>query len=311
MIALPNFDSIADALDWATVALAQAGVEGARADSRVLVAHALGVTREHVLAYPERRVAAAQAARLRAAVGRRARREPVARIIGEREFWSLRLRIAPGTLVPRPETECLVEVAADALRARGLSAPRILDLGTGSGAILLALLSEFPDATGIGMDRSAECCRVAAENGRRLGFEDRSRFVQASMTDADWGLAPDQRFDAVVSNPPYVAESDRPDLAPEVALHDPPEALFGGSDGLSYYPEIFARLADRLTPLGFAAVEMGAGQATSVSRLAKAAGLSVEQVARDYAEIERILVLKPRENHIGAKKTLGIPGGAV
>ena len=92
---------------------------------------------------------------------------------------------------------------------------------------------------------------------------------------------------------------------------DPPEALFGGSDGLSYYPQIFARLTDRLTPLGFAAVEMGAGQATSVSRLAKAAGLSVEQVARDYAEIERILVLKPRENHIGAKKTLGIPGGAV
>ena len=305
------FESIAAALDWATGALAKAGVEGARGDSRILVAHALGVTREHVLAYPERPVAAAQSARVRAAVDRRARREPVARIIGEREFWSLKLRIAPGTLVPRPETECLVEVAVDALRARSLSAPRILDLGTGSGAILLALLSEFPDATGIGIDRSVECCRVAADNARRLGLDDRSDFVLGSIQDADWGLAPDLRFDSVVSNPPYVAENQGPDLAPEVALHDPPEALFAGADGLSYYPYIFARLADRLTPLGFAAVEMGAGQATAVSRLAKAAGLFVEQVVRDYAQIERTLVLKPWENHLGAKKTLGIPGGAV
>ncbi len=311
MTTTPAFDSIAAALDWATGALAKAGVEGARGDSRILVAHALGVTREHVLAYPERPVAAAQAARVRAAVDRRARREPVARIIGEREFWSLKLRIAPGTLVPRPETECLVEVAADALRARGLAAPRILDLGTGSGAILLALLSEFPEASGIGMDRSPECCAVAADNARRLGLGDRSRFVQASMTDPDWGLGPGERFDAVVSNPPYVAQSEGSELAPEVALHDPPEALFGGADGLSYYPDIFARLPDRLTPHGFAAVEMGAGQATSVARIAKAVGLFVEQVARDYAQIERILVLKHRENHIGAKKTLGIPGGAV
>ncbi len=311
MTATPAFDSIAAALDWAAGALAKAGVQGARGDSRILVAHALGVTREHLLAYPERPVAPPQAARLRSAVDRRARREPVARIIGEREFWSLRLQIAPATLVPRPETECLVEVAADALRARGLSAPRILDLGTGSGAILLALLREFPDAAGIGVDRSAECCEVAEGNARRLGVHDRSRFVVGSMTDPDWGLDADLRFDAVLSNPPYVAENGGPELAPEVALHDPPEALFGGADGLIYYPGIFAHLPDRLTSCGFAAVEIGAGQATAVSRLAREAGLFVEQVAHDYAQIERILVLKPCEMHFGAKKTLGFPEGGV
>ncbi|WP_084327762.1 peptide chain release factor N(5)-glutamine methyltransferase [Salinarimonas rosea] len=265
-------------------AFARAGLDEPALDARILVAEAAGVRPGVLLAELERPLGADATARLAGFAARRLAHEPVWRILGEAEFWGLRFRLAPQTLVPRPDTETLVETALALAPGR---APRILDLGTGSGCILVALLAERRDASGIGLDRSEEACRTARENARANGVGDRAAFVVGDWTGA---LAPAPGFDLVVSNPPYIPEGDLPGLAREVRAHDPVRALDGGADGLDAYRAILARGRDLLAPGGVLAVEVGIGQAEPVSRLGETHGLVFLRLARDLAGIPRIVV---------------------
>jgi release factor glutamine methyltransferase len=279
--------TIARALCAATRRLRAAGIEEARAEARLLLRHVTGLSPEVLVAEPDRRLEAEAAARFEALLARRAAREPMAYILGEREFWSLPLFVGPGVLVPRPETETLVEAALEASPDR--TAPlRILDLGTGSGCLLLALLREYPNAVGVGVDRSAESLAHAARNARRHGLDGRALLVRG-----DWGRGLAGSFELIVANPPYVASGELTELAPEVARYEPRAALDGGADGLDAYRAILPDLPRLLAPAGVACLEIGAGQATALAALAEVGGFRVA-VRPDLAGIPRCLVLRHR-----------------
>ena len=214
---------------------------------------------------------------------RRVAREPMALILGHQGFWTLDLLVSPATLIPRPDTETVVEAV---LREATRPFARILDLGTGTGCLLLALLTEFPDAFGVGIDCVAEAASLAQTNAVRNGLVDRCSFIAADWTDPISG-----QFDVVVSNPPYIRSGDIPGLMPEVALHEPGSALDGGPDGYDAYRTIIQRLGSLLTPDGVAVLELGVGQANVVGDLARAAGLVV-RFHRDLAGIERAISLR-------------------
>ena len=200
-------------------------------------------------------------------MARRLRREPMAYILGEREFWSLPLRVSPAVLVPRPESETVVEAALESIADR--AAPlRILDLGTGSGCLLLALLSELPHASGLGIDRSAAALAIARANAERLGLADRAAFREG-----DWGYGLAGPFDVIVSNPPYVARTDARNLAPEVFAFEPQEALFAGADGLDAYRALAPDCARLLAQDGVTCLEIGQGQGASVAAILRRHGL--------------------------------------
>ncbi len=267
--------------------LEQAGIESARLEARLLVAHALGVAAGKLRLAGNRTVTDGEAERIAALLRRRAEdREPVSRILGTREFWSLDFALAPATLDPRPDSETLVEAALALLPDRA-AALRVLDLGTGTGCLLLAVLHERPRAGGLGIDASADAVATAALNAERLGLARRAKFQHG-----DWLQGIDERFDLVLCNPPYIAEGERAALAPEVARHDPAAALFAGEDGLDAYRAILPGLPRALAPGGRALLEIGADQAQSVSALARAAGLVVVDVKRDLAGRERCIVLR-------------------
>jgi release factor glutamine methyltransferase len=277
--------TISRALCAATHRLRAAGIEEARAEARLLLRHVTGLSPEALVAEPDRRLEAEAAARFEALLARRAAREPMAYILGEREFWSLPLFVGPGVLVPRPETETLVEAALEAFPDR--TAPlRILDLGTGSGCLLLALLREYPNASGVGVDRSAEALAHATLNARRHGLADRALLVRG-----DWGRGLAESFELIVANPPYVASGELAELAPEVARYEPRAALDGGADGLDAYRAILPDLPRLLAPAGVACLEIGAGQATALAALAEVGGFRVA-VRPDLAGIPRCLVLR-------------------
>ena len=219
--------------------------------------------------------------------GRRLAREPVSRILGTREFWGLELTIDPSVLDPRPDTETIVEVALDWITTRHLKNEklRVLDIGTGSGALLLALLSELPAAHGIATDKSIKALTLARENARRLGFAERCSFIACNFTDALRGP-----FDLVVSNPPYISSAEIPGLAPEVRDYDPRIALDGGEDGLAAYRAIASDALRLLVPRGRLVMELGQHQADSVSAIIRSAGLTIETpIQRDLAGINRAL----------------------
>jgi release factor glutamine methyltransferase len=279
-----DIDSVASSLDRAAALLGAAGVEQPRRDARLLLAEALGGRPELVTGYPERPLEPSQASRFRALVGRRAAREPVSRILGRREFWSLDLRVNADVLDPRPESETVVEAVLGRIDDR--EAPvRILDLGTGSGCLLLALLSELPRARGLGVDISPAALAVARENARRLGLSARAAFGQG-----DWAQGLPGSWQAIVSNPPYIMDTEIADLAPEVARYDPELALSGGPDGLAAYRSLAPQVARLLAPGGILAVEVGAGQAGEVARLLEAAGLAGLDRMRDLAGQERCVL---------------------
>jgi release factor glutamine methyltransferase len=273
------------ALADATATLAAAGIESARLDARVLVAHALGLEAAALLTRGERRLSDEEQGRVTALVGRRARREPVAHLVGTREFWGLSFRVSRDALIPRPDSETLVDAAlsfvADRARPRAL-----LDLGTGTGCLLLALLAELPQAWGVGVDVSALALALARANAAALGLAGRAFWVQA-----DWTSGLGGRFDLVVANPPYVPDDAIATLAPEVARHEPRIALAGGNDGLACYRALSRRLAAVLAPDGVACLEVGEGQAAPVAGLLRAAGLTVRDVRRDLAGVERCVVV--------------------
>ena len=268
--------------------LRAAGIDSAELDARLLVGHALGLDHAALAAAGTRALDRDEAAAIAALARRRLAREPVARIRGSKEFWSLELRIDAATLVPRPETETVVEAtlaafAADAARARRL---RIADLGTGCGALLLALLTELPDAFGVGTDTSFDALLVARDNARRL------RLPRAAFLACDMSAALGAPFDLIVSNPPYIPSADIAALAPEVRDFDPRSALDGGRDGLDCYRRIAAAAAGLLAPGGAVVVEIGLGQAEGVAALFSAAGLAPVPPRPDLSGVPRALVAR-------------------
>lgn len=265
-----------------------AGIEAPLADARLLVAAAIGGSSAELLARPEEPLGRAAAERLTAYADRRLRREPPGRILGRREFWGLSFRLSPETLEPRPDTETIVATALALTRRAGESAS-LLDLGTGSGCLLVALLSELPGATGLGVDRSLDALRTARANADACGVGGRASFAASN-----WADAVSARFDLVVANPPYIPTADIARLEPEVALHDPLPALDGGCDGLSAIRHILGALPALLRGDGYAVIEIGHDQATAAGDLARAGGLAVDRLVRDLGGRDRALVLRVR-----------------
>ena len=268
---------VRDALDGAITAITAAGCETPRLDAELLLAHALGVGREQLLLDPDALVAGPAVRAFQDAVRRRAvGREPVAYIVGRRGFRNLELSVDRRALIPRPESELLVDVAL------GLGAgARVLDLGTGSGAVALALKDERGDLQVSGSDSSEAALELARANAERLQLD--VRWLHADLLD---GVG---EFDAILCNPPYVAESERAELQPEIVRHEPPEALFAGPDGLSTIRALLAQLADR-PQVRLLALEIGAGQAPAVAELVRAAGFDAIRFERDLARIQRVVV---------------------
>jgi len=298
--------SLREALAGATGSLAAAGVESPPLEARLLLAHALRITPERVILESERRLSAPEREGFGALVARRCAREPLAYITGEREFWGLPFAVTPATLIPRPDSETLVEAVLSywrsgasppggaqpaplnaASRRCAPPAPTILDLGTGTGCLLLSLLSELPQSSGMGVDISPDATAVAQENARRLGFAERAVFRQGK-----WGDGLTKSFDIVVSNPPYIGAGALGALGPEIRLHEPRLALEAGEDGLACYREIAAGLSGWLAPEGLVALEMGAGQAEAVGRIFGDAGFAVISAHRDLSGITRCLLLR-------------------
>jgi release factor glutamine methyltransferase len=248
-----------------------AGVDSAELDARILVGSVLGLDLTGLIAAASRLLTVDEAERLESFAGRRIAGEPVARIVGVKEFWGLPLRLSPATLVPRPDTETVIEAALEILRAATKcgSPLRIADLGTGSGAILLALLSELPGAFGVGTDISVPALRTARDNARQLGFAARATFVAC-----DYAAALSGPFDLIVSNPPYVRSAQIASLDAGVRDHDPHRALDGGFDGLDAYRIIAPRASRLLAPGGALVMEVGHGQSDDVQGLMRAAGLA-------------------------------------
>jgi release factor glutamine methyltransferase len=260
-------------------------IDSAELDARILVGAATRLDLTGMITAASRPLTSDESARLEDFTCRRLAGEPVARILGLREFWGLPLQLSAATLVPRPDTETVVELALELLRA---SAParrplRIADLGTGSGAILLALLSELPDAFGCGTDISVEALRTARGNAVDLGLASRAAFVAC-----DYAAALSDTFNLIVSNPPYIRSLDIAGLATEVRDHDPLRALDGGADGLDAYRTLIPQAARLLAPAGILAVEVGEGQSADVEPLMAAAGLILEGPPKaDLAGIRR------------------------
>jgi release factor glutamine methyltransferase len=270
---------VREALDGAITAISAAGCETPRLDAELIFVHVLGVSRERLLTDSDLMVSGPDVRAVQNAVRRRAvDREPVAYITGMRAFRRLELAVDPRTLIPRPETELLVEIALASLP----EGARVLDLGTGSGAIALALADERPDLEVSASDLSEEALALARANGERLGLS--VRFLQADLLAG----VPDE-CQAILSNPPYVAESKRASLAPEIVRHEPVGALFAGADGLAVIRALIAqaRARERVRLL---ALEHGAGQADSVRELMVAAGFAEVRSERDLAGIERVAV---------------------
>jgi release factor glutamine methyltransferase len=268
----------------------EGGLDAPELDARIIVGHALGLDHTALAAQSSRRLASEEAGAIAALSARRLKREPVARILGRKEFWGLPLKVNAETLLPRPETETVVEAALAALDCehRKSGALRIVDLGTGSGALLLALLSELPSACGIGTDISFAALRCARDNAAALGLSARASFVAC-----DYATALRGPVDVLVSNPPYVARADIAGLQAEVRDFDPPRALDGGPDGLDGYRAITPHAARLLAPDGVLALELGQGQLGPVTSILAGAGLAPVAPRYDLAGIARALVLRP------------------
>lgn len=254
--------------------LQAAGIEEPALDARLLVGAAVELDLTAMVTQAARRLTPEEAARLEGYAQRRLAREPVARILGAREFWGLPFRLSEATLVPRPDTETVVELALAIFRELDLSGrrPRIADIGTGSGAILLALLHEIPAAFGVGTDVSLTALNTARDNAAALGLAGRSGFVACS-----YAAALDGPFDLIVSNPPYIPSGEIPKLSREVREHDPHLALDGGNDGYDAYRALIPQAAERLAPGGALIVEAGQGQARDIETLMAAAALSLDR----------------------------------
>lgn len=265
--------------------LEAAGIESPLTDARAMVLGVMGLPVEALIREPELRLSRAQSRRLSNWLVRRIAGTPVSRLIGRREFWSLTFKIGPATLDPRPDSETLVETVLAEVKQRREQPLRLLDLGTGSGCLLLALLSELKQARGIGVDIAPAALRVAAENAMSLGLADRAEFRTG-----DWTRGLSGSFDVIISNPPYIARHEIEFLDAEV-LCDPIRALDGGPDGLDAYRRILAEAPALLAPDGLMALEFGWDQAAALTGLIGASGGRVRRLVQDLAGLDRVLAV--------------------
>jgi release factor glutamine methyltransferase len=260
--------TLGGALQQATADLRRAGVEGAGDDARRLLAAALGLSTAQILARPERTLSPEEAESVGRSVARRVAREPVSRILGVRDFYGRSFAISPATLDPRPDSETLIAAVLELAAAEGwLARPlRLLDVGTGSGCLLLTLLAELPGAAGVGTDTSVAALNVARANAQRLGLTDRAQWLAADALEAIRG-----EFDILISNPPYIPTRDIAGLDPEVRLYDPPSALDGGADGLRFFHRLLARMRHVVVD-GWTVLEVGHDQADAAAALLSSTG---------------------------------------
>ncbi|MHB2267878.1 peptide chain release factor N(5)-glutamine methyltransferase [Aliihoeflea sp. PC F10.4] len=281
--------ALAEAIRRAREKLEAAGLDSAALDARLIVEHVTGTTRLDLIARPDMQIPEAHGDEIEAMLARRIAREPVHRILGEREFYGLRMTLSAQTLEPRPDTETLVEAVLPFARERaGAGRCRVLDLGTGTGAILIALLAHVPEATGLAADISGDALETAARNADLNGVAARFETVQS-----DWFSSISGRFDLIVSNPPYIASSDVETLAAEVRIYDPQRALDGGDDGLDCYRAIARKAADHLTRAGRVAVEIGYDQKDVVSDLFGRHGFICREARQDLGKNDRVLIFEP------------------
>lgn len=277
-----------DAVAAASARLAAAGIEDSRREARLILALALGVEPAAVLGYPERRLDAVAAARFASLVRRREAREPFSRLAGKRGFWTLELALSPETLDPRPDSETLIRAVLD--RFRRESPLSVLDLGTGSGCLLLAVLSEYANASGTGVDRQSGAVEIARRNAAASGLAQRAQFVVDH-----WAASLATRVDVILANPPYIPSDLIERLAPEVARYEPRAALDGGGDGLMAYRELAPALRRLLKASGCAFIELGAGQGPAVAAIMARHGLALADMVRDLAGIERCAIFTPEK----------------
>jgi release factor glutamine methyltransferase len=284
--------TVAEAQRLMAAAFELAGIDSSKTDARALLGAALRLSRAQLLAQSDRILEARETSAASALAARRIKREPVSRILGRKEFWSLALDVTPDVLVPRPDTETVVEAALEFVVRGGLRLEklRILDIGTGSGALLLALLEELPNAQGVATDLSLAALGVARGNAERLGLASRCSFLACNIAD---GVQ--ERFDLIVSNPPYIARGAIASLEPEVRDYDPRLALDGGADGLDAYRAIAAAAPALLAPGGRLVIELGIGQADAVGTLFETAGLAIRSIRDDLGGVPRALVASLRD----------------
>jgi release factor glutamine methyltransferase len=266
--------------------LEAAGIAESRLEARLLLADAAGWALEKIIAERDAALESGVVARVERLAARRQAREPMSHILGWREFWSLRFLVTPDVLTPRPDSETLVEAVLSALPDRA-ARMRVLDLGVGSGCLLMALLHELPQATGVGVDRSARALDVARRNAQALDMAGR-----VDLRPGDWGEGIEETFDVVVSNPPYVPSDDIETLDPEVSEHEPWLALDGGADGLDCYRRLAGELGYLVRPGGVVALEVGRGQAPMVARLVASAGFRAITIHEDLSGTPRVVLAR-------------------
>lgn len=283
--------SAKDALRTAVLMLQRARIESASLDARLLLEYVLGVTREELLADASLVLSPEQDVHYQDLITRRMRRQPVAQLVGRREFWGMDFAVTGDTLDPRADSETLIQALLEKLRDRS-AAIRILDLGTGTGCLLLSLLKEFPAAKGVGVDICTKALDVARANAAKNELQDRASFTQSC-----WSEKVEGKFDIVISNPPYIPTATIATLAPEVSEFEPKGALDGGVDGFDCYREIIAALPQLLSEEGIAALEMGIGQQREMENIVAQHGLKTVGVKDDLAGIPRCILIKHSSNN--------------
>ncbi len=264
--------------------LREAGVERPDLEARFILQHYTKLTDVDIIAGVETFIDDNTRASIFAAVARRATQEPLSRILGSREFWGLEFMLSPATLDPRPDSETLIEAALLWQKTEKRVPTRILDLGTGTGCLLLTLLHEWKAASGLGVDLAPEACATASRNAENLGLKDRATFINGSWFDPVTGL-----FDVIVSNPPYIPSTEIPNLDSNVRNHDPILALDGGDDGLEPYKILFPALKNYLAPGGAAFFEIGIHQLPDIERLVRSSGATLSRVYQDLGGIPRVV----------------------
>ena len=285
---------IAEAVESLSADFRAAGIDEARADARLLVAFALNADALYVRMHAAEELDPDASAKLDSLRRRRLAREPVSKITGSRGFWRLDLKVTRDVLDPRPDSETLIDEALRRLPDK--KAPlRILDLGTGSGCLALALLCELPLAKAVGTDRSEAALEIARENARLNGLDGRFEALALDWTANGWTDGLDPPFDVIISNPPYIAETERGTLSPEVLEFDPEGALFGGADGLDAYEALLPAVGALLKKDGFAVFEFGKGQHDAVREKGEAAKLAFDGFGTDMAGIVRCIVFRPEK----------------
>ncbi len=282
-----NFSQAGFLIETAAEKLSLAGIALAVLEARLLLGHVGGVTKEHLFAWPETEFSTEQIEMFESLVLRRCRREPISHLQGIREFWSYSFHVDRNVLDPRPDSETIVTAALEYFPARDFSAS-ILDIGVGSGCLLLSVLQELPKSMGLGLDVSCKALEVAQLNAKNLDLEDRVKFRKS-----DWLTGVSGEFDLVLCNPPYIPTGQIEYLEPEVREFEPRMALDGGPDGLSCYRKILPSVSDILGPEGVAIFEVGAGQKEDVRRIAELSGLQIIDEFKDLSGHTRCLILEP------------------